>query len=430
MRSVRQWAHETAGGLPRQFWYLWTGTLINKLGQFVFVFLAIYLHQVLGFSAAFTGLVLGSAGLGSAIGSTIGGVLADRWGRRRTMLLGQYSGGVTMIATGFLHQPLLIMTGVFFLGFTTDMARPAIQAMVADLVPGKDRLRAFSLNYWAINLGFSFAAIAAGFAAKVDYLLLFLVDGGTTLFVATFIVRRLAETRPQAAVRAAGAPAAGAVRVILRDRIFLVFALLNICTAIVFMQHISMLPIAMDNDGLSASTYGTVIALNGVLIVFGQLFIPKLLKGRSGSHMLAAAAIVMGFGFGLTAFTHTPLLYAFTVLVWTLGEMLNAPSNATMIAELSPLDMRGRYQGTFTLSWSVAAFTAPILGGWVHETFGNEALWLGCFVLGAAVAAVQIVSGPARERRAGELRSSATVSLAAPAAEAAGEVGQPTPAAA
>jgi len=298
--------------------------------------------------------------------------------------------------------------------------------MVADIVPSKDRLRAFSLNYWAINLGFSFAAVLAGLAAKVDYLLLFLVDGGTTLLVASLIVTRLRETRPAAATTAAGhATGPNAFRVITSDRVFLVFVVLNLCTGVIFMQHLSMLPIAMGDDGLSASTYGTVIALNGVLIVLGQLFIPRLVKGRSGSQVLAAAALVLGLGFGLTAFSHTPLWYAITVLVWTFGEMLNAPSNAMMIAELAPATMRGRYQGTFTLSWSAAAFTAPILGGWVHETLGNQALWLGCLAVGAAVAVVQLASAGARERRATDLRVAATAPVGHTAGDRPGDAIEP-----
>ncbi|MFD0786560.1 MFS transporter, partial [Micromonospora azadirachtae] len=79
MRTVQSWFRDTAGGLPARFWYLWTGTLINRLGSFVLVFLAIYLTQERGFSASQAGLVIGLWGVGGAVGTTIGGTLADRW---------------------------------------------------------------------------------------------------------------------------------------------------------------------------------------------------------------------------------------------------------------------------------------------------------------------------------------------------------------
>ncbi|MGK5743035.1 MDR family MFS transporter [Micromonospora sp. URMC 103] len=406
MRTVRGWLGETAGGLPTRFWYLWTGTLINRLGSFVLVFLAIYLTQERGFSASQAGLVIGLWGVGGAFGTTAGGMLADRWGRRPTLFTAHLGAATMMLALGLARPLWAVALGALLLGAFAEAARPAFGAMMIDVVPEKDRLRAFSLNYWAINLGFASAAVLAGFAAQAGYLLLFVVDAATTLVTAIIIFTRVGETR-----RAAGpvvtkdtkAPA-GALRTILGDRIYLGFVALNLFAALVFLQHISMLPIAMGDSGLSPATYGSVIALNGVLIVVGQLFVPRLIRGRSRSHVLALAALVTGVGFGLTAFAEAAWMYGLTVLIWTVGEMLNSPSNATLIAELSPADLRGRYQGVFSLSWQIAGAVAPILGGVVREHAGNTALWAACAAIGGLMAVAHLVSGPARERRAAALR--------------------------
>ncbi|MFE9954724.1 MDR family MFS transporter [Micromonospora sp. NPDC005299] len=411
MRSVRGWFGDTTGGLPRTFWYLWTGTLINRLGSFVLVFLAIYLTQERDFSASQAGLVIGLWGVGGAVGTTIGGTLTDRWGRRPTLLTAHLGAATMMVALGLARPLWAVALGALLLGTFAEAARPAFGAMMVDVVPEKDRLRAFSLNYWAINLGFACAAVLAGVAAQSGYLLLFLVDAATTLITALIIFTRVGETRSaQAGPVSKGAAApAGALRTILGDRVFLGFVALNLFGALVFLQHISMLPIAMGDSGLSPATYGSVIALNGVLIVVGQLFVPKLIKGRSRSHVLALAALVMGAGFGLTALADTAWIYGLTVLIWTVGEMLNSPSNATLIAELSPAALRGRYQGAFSLSWQLAGATAPVLGGLVREHAGNTALWLGCAAIGVVMAVAHLVSGPARERRAARLRTAGTL---------------------
>jgi MFS family permease len=165
----------------------------------------------------------------------------------------------------------------------------------------------------------------------------------------------------------------------------------------------------MGRDGLSPATYGSVIALNGVLIVAGQLFVPRLIGGRNRSRVLALAAIVTGLGFGLTAAAHHALLYAVTVLIWTMGEMLNSPSNSTLIAELSPAELRGRYQGVFSLAWSAASFGAPIAGGFLQQHAGNTVLWLSCAGVGVVVAVGHLLSGPSRERRAAQLRATPAV---------------------
>jgi MFS family permease len=113
--------------------------------------------------------------------------------------------------------------------------------------------------------------------------------------------------------------------------------------------------------------------------------------------------VVLGIGFGLTAFADTAAFYAVTVLVWTVGEMFHAPSNSTLNAELAPAALRGRYQGVFSLSWSGASFVAPVIGGLVLQYAGSAAVWLGCFGLAVVVAVIHLLSGPSRERRAAAL---------------------------
>ncbi|MEU8658186.1 MDR family MFS transporter [Actinoplanes philippinensis] len=400
---MRGWLRQAAGGLPRQFWFLWTGTLINRVGSFAVLFLSIYLTSERGFSQSQAGLILGLYGVGGAIGTVSGGVLADRWGRRPTMLVAQFGAAGLMLALGLARTYPQIAVATFLLGLFAEAVRPAFSAMMVDVVPERDRVRAFSLNYWAINLGFAVAAILAGFAAKADYLLLFGADAATTLITAIITAIFLAETRP-ARVPGRRAEPGGGLGTALRDGNFVVYLLLTFVSVLVILQHLSTLPISMLADGHTAATYGTVIAVNGVLIVSGQLFVPKLIEGRDSAKILAVAALLIGSGFGLVALAETPLMYAVTVIIWTLGEMLQSPSNAATVAALSPPGLRGRYQGLNSLSWSAGTALAPILGGLVLQRAGDAVLWGGCFALCAVVAVGQLLAGPARARRAMRLR--------------------------
>ncbi|MEU4618654.1 MFS transporter [Actinoplanes sp. NPDC023801] len=399
---MRGWLRQAAGGLPRQFWFLWAGTLINRVGSFAVLFLSIYLTAERGFSQSQAGLILGIYGVGGAIGTLGGGVLADRWGRRPTMLVAQFGSAALMLALGLVTTYPQIAVATFLLGLFAEAVRPAFSAMMIDIVPERDRVRAFSLNYWAINLGFALAAVIAGFAAKVDYLLLFAGDAATTLITATITAIFLTETRPaRTAGRKAGHGGLGAA---LRDGNFVVYLLLTFIVVLVVLQHLSTLPISMLADGHTAATYGMVIAVNGVLIVFGQLFVPKLIEGRDSAKVLAVAALLMGSGFGLVALAETPVVYALTVIIWTLGEMLQSPSNAATVAALAPPSLRGRYQGLNSLSWSAGTALAPILGGLVLQRAGGAVLWGGCFVLCVVAAVGHLLAGPARARRAMRLR--------------------------
>jgi MFS family permease len=424
VRTVRQWVHETAGGLPRQFWYVWCTTLINRLGSFVVIVLAIYLTGERGLSAAFAGLVIGLWGAGGAVGTMVGGVLADRWGRKPTVLTFMGGGAAMMIVLGLMRAPVAIAVAALLLGAAMEGIRPAISALLVDLVPEKDRPRAFSLNYWVLNVAFAFAATAGGFLASIDIGLLFFLDAATTAAAAIFFALKVHEpARERPAVHSTSTAPDG-LSAVLRDRVFLGFVALNMLVALVFLQHISTLPMSMTRDGLSPATFGSVIALNGVLIVVGQLFLIRVLKKSDHTVALAVGYAIMGVGFGITTFAATTWLYALTVLVWTLGEMLQAPSGATTMAALSPAHLRGRYQGLLSFSWSIAAFVAPLLGGAVLQYGGKAALWLGCLGICLLAAVLTVASRASRERRAAQL----SAPVAARAVAVAGPSGAQAPA--
>jgi MFS family permease len=429
VRTIGRWVYETAGGLPRQFWYLWCTTLISRLGSFVLVLLAIYLTSVRGLSEAFAGLVVGLWGAGGAAGSVIGGVLADRWGRKPTLLLALWGGAVMMIVLGLARAPVAIAVCATLVGLLAEGVRPALSALMVDVVPAADRARAFSLHYWVINVAFAFAATTAGFVANLRPGLLFLANAATLTAAGVFVAVMVKEpVRSRGPASAAGvaeeatarqgtsAPQADGLAAALRDRVYLAFLGINLLTAFVFLQHLTTLPLSMTRDGLSPSTYGSVIALNGVLIVVGQIFVTRALRRLDHTTALALACVVLGVGFGLTAFATTPLFYAITVLIWTTGEMFQAPSNATTVAALSPAHLRGRYQGLFALSWGVAGSVAPLLGAAVLQFAGKATLWLGCLGLCLAAAALHLAARARRDQRAAELAAESAPAMAATAA--------------
>ncbi len=401
MGRVRSAFVDTVSGLPPTFWWLWTGTLVNRAGAFVLPFLAFYLTDELALSPSFVGLVLGSFGLGGVVAALGGGDLADRFGRRPVLLGSQVATAVNLVALGLTTQRTLVLVMVALLGLTSNTSRPAFAAMTADIVAPADRLRAFSLNYWAINLGFAIAPALAGLLATSGYLTLFLVDAGTTLVFALLIFLRVPESRPE--VHGTGGQAAGSITDVLRDRVFLSFVALVFGFAVVFMQHLSSLPVQMGDDGLQPSQYGTVIALNGALIVLVTVPLSGYLQRFPSSRVLAASGVFVGLGFGATTWASTPLEYAGTVAVWTVGEVIGAGIGSAVVANLSPAALRGRYQGVFGFSFALAAMVAPLAGGWTYEHLGAATLWGGCAVVSFGVAIGHLAIGPARERRLAEL---------------------------
>lgn len=406
------WLRRTAGGLPGQFWSLWAAELVNRAGGFVVVLLAFYLTQERGLSATLAGLIIGLNGLGGGIGVLLGGVLADRIGRRPTLLIAFLGAAATLIALGFVRDVVALAALFLLFGLMHRLSTPALGAMITDLMPPLDRLRAFSLRYWAINVGFTLSALLAGLLAEVDYLLIFLIDGATSAVAGVVVFLTVRETRPKSppTTTETTAPVGqGSILTALRDVHFMVLTGLAVLTALVMIQFSSTLPIAMQRDGLSPATFGVVMAVNGVMIGLGQLLVPQLIRNHSMSRVMALASLVIGIGYGLNTFASTAWVYAAAIVVWTVGEMLDQPAASTMVAGLSPTAIRGRYQGVYLVSSSVAAFIAPLLGGWALDEFGSTVLWLSSFVICALAAAGHLLARRSRERRIAQLARAKSV---------------------
>lgn len=404
MTSAREPLHplrEMIAGLPRPFWVLFAGTLINRTGTFVVPFLAIYLTRVRGFSATQAGMVAALYGAGVAIAAPVGGAMADRVGRRATMMFALGAGGVGMILFGFLRPLGLIALAAFVVAMLGEMYRPAMQAAILDVVPARDRVRAIGLIYWVINLGVSFGLSLGGLLATMSFTLLFLGDGATSLAFGVLVWRAVAESRPPHPVRAGPAGAlhhVGEFFVAFRDPPFVVFLALNVVIAAIFMQHLTTLPLDMIAHGLSSATFGVVMALNGVLIVLVQPFLGPWLSRRNPSRVLATGTALVACGFGLNAFARTAALYALAVSVWTVGEILVLPIAGAIVGDLAPPEVRGRYQGAHGLSFGFAACLAPLAGTFVFQRSGAPALWWGCLAAGLAVAITHFAWAPALTR--------------------------------
>ena len=194
----------------------------------------------------------------------------------------------------------------------------------------------------------------------------------------------------------------------LRDRVFLPFLLLHVVLATVFFQFQLALPVDMAEHGVSPAGYGLLMALNGAIIVVLQPLAARWISARDPGRIMALGCALIGLGFGMNALHHSVGWYAFAIVVWTVGEIAYLPVISTVPAELAPGALRGRYQGAYSLAWSVAAFVAPALGAWGLARYGARVVWGACFVAGLAVAAGQLAAGPARKRRLAEIREART----------------------
>jgi MFS family permease len=381
--------------LPRPAWVLFFGTFLNKFGAFVVPFLTLYLTGR-GYTLGEAGLAIGGYGAGNLAASILGGYLADRIGRRKTIVLSMFSGAVAMMLLSVARTLPEIIGLTTLAGLTGELYRPASSALLADLVPSEQRVTAYAAYRMAFNAGWAFGPATAGLLAGRGYFWLFAGDAATSaLFglVAFFALPR--------GVR--GGLNKGswgeALRGIGQSREFRRVLLATLAIAFVFFQMASTFGLHVIHLGFSARVYGLVLSLNGALVVCCELPLTTITRRLPARRVMAAGYALGGLGFALNAFAHSVPALAGCMVIFTLGEMLAMPVAAAYVADLAPEQMRGRYMGVYGLVWAIALVVGPGLGMKLFA-LGPSALWLSCGVLGLVAA---LVVGRGNETRAWKL---------------------------
>jgi MFS family permease len=376
--------------LPPTAWLLFAGTFVNRFGSFVTIFLVLYLKEQ-GYSTPQAGLAVSAYGLGSIGASLVGGHLADRLGRRNSIALSMFASATAMLALSQAETLPAIVTLAAFAGLAAEAYRPASGALLADLTPEGDRVTAFALYRLAINLGFAAGPAAAGLLAEQSFTALFIADAATSIVygvVALVAFPHGPRTAQQEERRGEG------FRTVARDRGFLLFLAGSVTAAFVYMQHSSTFPLAVQDAGLSLALYGTLAALNGILIVVVELPLTSVTRRFRAQPVIALGWLLTGVGFALTGFAETAVAFALTVAIWTLGEIVSSPVEGAYVADLAPERLRGRYMGAWSFAWGIGLVTGPLLGTALYA-WRPDALWLTCLALGALGAGLALAT-PAR----------------------------------
>jgi MFS family permease len=382
---------ESLKSLPRPAWILYAGTFLNRFGSFVIPFLVIYL-RARGFSEADAAIALVAYGLGHLAASAAGGYLSDRIGRRKTIAISMFSSAVSMLllsqATGF--PAIVAFTALT--GLTAEMYRPASSALLTDLVTPAQRVTAFAAYRWALNAGWAFGPATAGFLAKYSFQWLFIGDAITSALFG--IVAWIALPH---GVRATGASAEwpAALRVMRHDKRLHRLLLAQLAIALVFLQMSSTFGLHVTSSGFSPAVYGTLISLNGVLVVLFELPLITISQRLPTRATIAAGYVLIGIGFALAGLAHTLFALALVVVIFTLGEMIAMPVAAAYFAEGIPPEMRGRYMGVLGFTWALGLTLGPSVG---VQTHAREPLllWGTCGMLGVIAALLVLRSGPAQ----------------------------------
>lgn len=401
--------HQRLRQLPRSAWVIFAGMFLIKFGNFLNVFLVLFLVAQ-GYSAFQAGLAVAVVGLGTFVGNMVGGTVADRFGRRSAIAVSMFGSAAFTAAVPLTDDIVTTTALVGLVGVFAQLYRPAAGALLVDVVEGEQRVMAFAVLRLAVNVGMAVGPLVGGLLSGQSYTYLFVGDALFSLAFGSLALLLLPAGRPipepVSVDKAAGKTAGkGGYREVFTDRPYVLFLLSMVAATFVYGQSTATLPLHVTDAGFSNTVYGLLLGLNALLCVVIELPLTKHTERRDPRRVIALGLLLLGLGMGLTGAMSVVWLLALTVVLWTVAETIYTPIANAYPAEFSPAHLRGRYQGAEGLAHTLGGTLGPAVGGLLygmnaplHWTVCGAVAVLGAvLVLGAKPGVRQTEEVPAAE---------------------------------
>lgn len=347
----------------------------------VLPFLSLYLTTQREMSVVEAGRMLGLYGIGSVIGAYAGGLLSDKIGATTTMRITLLANAVGFLCFLVLSTPAQIAVGIFLLSLVAEGFRPAVMTATAERTPAVMQTRAFALLRLAANLGMGIGPAVGGVLALYSYHWLFIGDAATCLVAAVLLFTALGKS--PAIGDAATASGSQGARSPWLDPPFLSLLVLVFLFATVLFQVFTTLPLYLRQvHGHRENVIGLLLGFNALLIVVFEMVLIHWAERFARMLMIGIGALLMCLGMGLMPLGASLPFLAFTIAVWTVGEMLALPFFNAVVAGRPGPAQRGRYLGAYNMAYSLAFIAAPLAGTFIYQRYSPDAVWYAALALG------------------------------------------------
>ena len=373
-------------GLSQEVWMLSVVMLINRSGSMVLPFLGVYMTDYLRFSLESAGLVLSFYGIGSVLGSWLGGYLTDKFGEYYIQSWSLFLSAPIFLIIPFFPSVEMMAVLIFLQSTISDTFRPANSVAITKYAKPQNLTKAFSLNRMAVNLGFSIGPALGGILSGISYNFLFIVNAIAALsagviYVIFFRKRNTIFPKQKKMLPVETFTEKG--RSPYRDFPFLFYSLLCTVFAICFFQFFNTIPLFYKEVAkLSQSTIGFVLGYSGFIIVLLEMPLVSIAERTLKMHQVLFAGIILsGLSYLLLVLGSSIPLLVLSMTILSVGEIWALPFMSTVTAMRAGLGSKGAYMGLNGIAFSFSFIITPFLGTYIVSHFGFDVLWYGSFTV-------------------------------------------------
>lgn len=375
------------------------GLVISTTGTtMVWPFLTIYASEKLSMPMAAVTSLMSINSLSGLTASILAGSLVDRFGRKSIMAVGLFGAALVYFgyiqAVSYWHFALLMLAS----GLFNPLYRLGSDAILADMLPPADRIQGYSIFRMARNIGVAIGPMIGGIVLSSNYSIGFTGAALALTFYGLITLFFLRETlvRSPAAKPESLKDQIRVYRQALRNKPFAhmigAFTLMEICAALMW---VLLAVYIKQNFGIGESTFSWIPTTNALMVVFLQVFITRSIQSYRDTQVMPIGAVFYVAAMLIVGISSNFWGFWLAMVVMTIGELITAPTATTFVANLAPLDQRGRYLGIFGLTWHVAMAIGPFAAGVLTDAFGIRSPWFA----GALVGALSVYAFARLDRR-------------------------------
>lgn len=377
---------ESFKGLSKEIWYLALITLVNRAGTMVIPFLSLYLTKNLDFSKDDAGWILVFFGVGSVIGSWLGGKLTDKIGFYKVMVFSLFITGLGFIALQYISSFWGLCFAILFIMSIADTFRPALFVSLKAYSKPENQTRSLALIRLAINAGMGIGPTFAGLIIVVKgYDILFWIDG-LTCILAILLFRYLVKEPNKVIFKTQTDTPIVEKNIVYQDKTYWIFLAICFFFGMAFFQLIFTLPLYYEEIfGLNEFEIGLIMFINvGIIVVFEMPLVHYLEKRLIPviKHITMACAL-LGLSYYVLFQNYWIGILIVSIIIITFSEMLGFPYTNKFAINRAKEGYEGSYMALYTVSFSLAHIFSSKIGLGIIDDFGYQINWLVTGTYGA-----------------------------------------------